>query len=311
MGIVNVETDSFSIPRRASVEEAIALGLQLADEGADIIDVGGESTRPGGGRVPEEDELTRVIPVVRALSDLGLTVSVDTVKAKVAAEAIRAGAVIVNDVSGGLADEAMLDLVAGERVAYVLQHWHIPFDHALPTGWPASSDPLSSDPPSPGPLPQPGSDEPCAVEAGLGCAASAGAGSSGDGESIVDQVIRELAERADRALAHGLARDRIILDPGLGFGKTAADSWQLVHHCDQISALGYPVLWGASRKRFLADAYPYATKPWQRDQAGLALSAILACQGVWGLRVHTISDHRVAVAAGELAAKGRVDHDGD
>jgi dihydropteroate synthase len=291
MGIVNVMTDSFSEPGR-SIEDAIALGLQLVDEGADIIDVGGESTRPvptgtpvegvGSGVVPKavglvarvtaEDELERVLPVVRALSETGVIVSVDTMRASVAYEAVRMGAQLINDVSGGLVDPGMLEVVAGERsVAYILQHWREPLDH-----------------------------ESTHVD-------------------VVPEVIAELSQRLEVAVDKGIRRENIILDPGVGFGKTSSQCWELVRRAEEVMALSpgrlddvdsgsrgypYPFLWGVSRKRFLADAYSYPTEAWQRDVAGSALTALLARAGAWGVRVHTATDNRVAIDAATLAKRG-------
>ncbi len=258
MGIVNVTPDSFSDSVHRGVRQAIDWGIELSGQGADLIDVGGESTRPGAEPVDQATELARVVPVVAALAGAGLAVSVDTVHAPVAEAAIRAGVLLVNDVSGGVADPAILEVVAGSGAAYVLQHWRTPFDHRF------------------------------------------------DHVEVVAEVCDELARRAERALAAGVAPGRLILDPGLGFGKTARQNWALIDGVDAIAGLGFPVLWGASRKRFLAEAYPGPTEPWERDAAGAAVTALLASRGVWGVRTHTVAEHRAAIAvAGLVQAVGR------
>jgi len=295
MGIVNVTPDSFADAIHRDVTGAIEYGIDLSTQGADIIDVGGESTRPGADRVSEPDELVRVIPVVGALASLDIPVSVDTVRSAVAQAAVRAGAIIVNDVSGGLADPAMFDVVAESGAGYVLQHWRVPFDHRI-SGWDIGD--------------------------GSFCLTSVSGWDKSDGSvcrtsgqdhqnrphglphplppeglpPIVSQVQTELAERVTAALRAGVGPGQLILDPGLGFGKTAAQNWELVAHADIIAGLGFPVLWGTSRKRFLAEAYDHPTEPWQRDDAGTALTALLARQGVWAVRTHTVAAHRTAIA---------------
>jgi len=268
MGVVNVTPDSFgdmgTVPasqdgntRPTRLERAIERGLDLAEQGADLIDVGGESARPGAERVGEAEELSRVLPVVAALAGTGLAVSVDTTRAAVARAAIAAGAVLVNDVSGGLADAAMYATVAASAAGYVLQHWRVPYDHRSTH------------------------------------------------RDVVAEVRQELVDRIAAALAAGLPPSRLVIDPGLGFGKTPAQSWALIAQADAIADLGYPVLWGTSRKRFLAEVYPGPTEPWQRDQAGAAVTALLAHQRVWAIRVHDISVHRTAVAVAEAVRAAR------
>lgn len=269
MGVVNATPDSFAEPPAAgqTATSAIDRGLDLAEQGADLIDVGGESTRPGAGRVDLADELARVVPVVAALAGVGLTVSVDTTRAAVAAAAIEAGAVIVNDVSGGLADPAMYATVARSGAGYIAQHWRVPFDHR--------------------PTPAPAGD------------------AAGPPDDIVAAVCRELTQRVEAALAAGIPADHLMIDPGLGFGKDVAQNWALVTAADRIATLGWPVLWGVSRKRFLAPAHPDATEPWQRDTAGAVVTGWLAQRRVWAVRVHQISVHRTAVAVAEAIRTGR------
>jgi dihydropteroate synthase len=256
MGIVNVTPDSFSDGGRYLAPElAIAHGERLLDEGADILDIGGESTRPGATRPLVSEELDRVVPVITALAEAGATVSVDTMRAEVAVAAIAAGASIVNDVSGGLADPEMLAAVAGTDAAYVLMHWR---GHA---------------------------DEMTALAAY---------------DSVVDRVRAELAERLAAADAAGLVRDRIVLDPGLGFAKTADHNWALLAHLEEIESLGRPLLVGASRKSFLGrlladrDGEPRPTDA--RQHADTAVVAHCASHGVWGVRVHDVRACRDALA---------------
>ena len=257
MGVLNVTPDSFSDGGRwDEVDQAIARGRQLVADGADLVDVGGESTRPGAQRVPVQAELQRVVPVVAALAGEGVAVSVDTMRAQVAAAAVEAGAVLVNDVSGGLGDPGMLDRVAALGVAYVAMHWR------------AQSADM----------------EAYAVYP----------------DGVVDEVIAELAARRDAALAAGIRRDRLALDPGLGFAKHAEHNWQLLGALTALRDLGHPVLVGASRKRFLgallssADGEPRPVGA--REDAGVALTALAAAGGAWAVRVHEPRPHRDAVA---------------
>ncbi|MCL2784563.1 MAG: dihydropteroate synthase [Propionibacteriaceae bacterium] len=250
MGIVNVTDDSFagSQPR---LTDAIDLGLEMVDQGADIIDVGGESTRPGARRICDEEQMDRVIPVVEALAGTGATVSIDTVSSRVAQAGIDAGACVINDVSGGLADPEILGVAARTKVGYVLQHWRTPFDH------------------------------------------------QSTHVDVVNEVCEELAQRAQAAIAAGLDSSQIIVDPGIGFGKTHAQNWELLANAGVIMELGYPTLWGVSRKRFLADTYSHPTQPYQRDEATLALTTVLAGLGVWAVRTHTVGDQRTAIAVAQ------------
>ena len=255
MGILNVTPDSFSDGGEfLGVDEAVAHGLAMFGEGADLVDVGGESTRPGAQRASVETELARVVPVIRRLSAAGVAVSVDTMRAEVAAAAVAAGAVLVNDVSGGLADHGMLPLVADLGVDYVAMHWRGHSDHM--------ADLAAYD-------------------------------------DVVTQVTSELAERLAAAVGAGVDPDRVILDPGLGFAKNAAHNWALLRGLERLAALGRPLLVGASRKRFLGEllAGPAGPRPVrERDDAGTAITALLAANGVWGVRTHTVRGHRDAIA---------------
>jgi len=258
MGILNVTPDSFSdggehLQRRAAIDH----GLRLLAEGADLVDVGGESTRPGAERAGVAVELDRVRPVIAALAASGAAVSVDTMRAEVAAAAVAAGAVVVNDVSGGLADPDMLPTVAELGVGYVAMHWR------------GHSDVMQQ---------------------------------LADYDDVVTDVVAELAARRDAALGAGIAPDRLVLDPGLGFAKTADHNWALLARLDEVEALGHPVLVGASRKRFLGALLATGTEPRppkQRDAATAALTAILAARRVWGVRTHTVGAQRDAIAVVE------------
>ena len=267
MGIVNVTPDSFSDggmwfdhPR------AIERGLRLAADGADLVDVGGESTRPGATRADPAEELRRVLPVIRELSAAGVPISIDTMRAEVARAAVAAGARIVNDVSGGLADPAMLPTVADLGVPLICMHWR---------GHSATMADLA------------------------------------DYDDVVARVRDELARRRDAALAADIPGELIILDPGLGFAKTAEHNWQLLTHLDALADLGPPLLVGASRKRFLGTLLADRAgdrPPAERDAATAAITALLAERGIWGVRTHTVAEHRDAVAVGQAwrtAASGR------
>jgi len=262
MGVVNVTPDSFSDGGRwATPETAIAHGLELLAQGADVLDVGGESTRPGATRPLVEEELGRVVPVIDALAAAGAVVSVDTMRAEVAQAAVRAGASIVNDVSGGLADPGMLAVVADSRVAYVAMHWRA---HSATMQQHAAYD-------GPG--------------------------------GVVAAVRAELSERVDAMLAAGIDRDRIVLDPGLGFAKNAEHNWSLLRGLSPLASLGFPLLVGASRKAFLgsllADAEGRPRPVGEREHATTALTVLLAQQGVWGLRVHDVrAAHDALLALG-------------
>lgn len=248
MGIVNVTPDSFSDGGlHASTETAVAHGLALLDHGADILDIGGESTRPGATRPPVAEELDRVVPVIRELAAAGAVVSVDTMRSEVAAAALDAGARVVNDVSGGLADPRMLGVVAASDAQYVAMHWRGHSDRMADlTDYP---------------------------------------------DGVVETVRRELGDRRDACEAAGIDRDRLVLDPGLGFGKLASHNWELLACLDVLDALGCPLLVGASRKSFLGALLAEDGEPRPvhgREHAHVALVALLAQRGVAILRVHDV-----------------------
>jgi dihydropteroate synthase len=256
MGILNVTPDSFSDGGRwLDRDHAVAHGIAMRDAGADLVDVGGESTRPGAGRVDPEVEKARVLPVVRELVAEGVGVSIDTSRAAVAEAAVEAGASVVNDVSGGQADPAMAATVASARVPWILMHWR------------GHSDRMNA------------------------------LASYAD---VVGEVRDELVARVDAAVLAGVEPSRLVLDPGLGFAKTAAHNWALLRRLDVLTALGFPVLVGASRKRFLgqllADADGVERPLAGRDDATAAISALAAHSGAWGVRVHDVDSTMDAVA---------------
>ena len=258
MGVVNVTPDSFSDGGQwYGADAAIAHGLELAAQGADIVDVGGESTRPGAQRIDEEEELRRVGPVVTELVRAGLPVSIDTMRARVAEFALNAGAQLVNDVSGGLADPDMPRLVAAAGVSYVVVHWR---GH--------SHDMYSR-----------------AVYA-----------------DVLTEVRDELARRVDAVVHAGVDPGRIVLDPGLGFGKRPEHNWPLLARLAELGTLAggtFPVLVGASRKGFLGkllaghDGVPRTLA--DRDQATVAVTALAAAAGAWCVRVHEVPPNADAV----------------
>jgi dihydropteroate synthase len=239
MGILNVTPDSFADGGvHFDKDAAIASGIQMAHDGADIIDVGGESTRPGADRVSAAEEEARVIPVITALAAQGLTVSIDTMRASTARKAIAAGAKIINDVSGGAADPEMFTTAAELGCTYILMHWR---GHSKDM----NSKAIYSD--------------------------------------VVADVISELEPQITSALAAGIDKKNIVLDPGIGFAKDAEHNWELLNRIDEVKALGYPVLIGHSRKRFLGGDHPD-----QREAATIEVTKKLSTQGIWGVRVHGV-----------------------
>jgi dihydropteroate synthase len=254
MGVVNVTPDSFSDGGRyATTASAVEHGRALRAAGADCVDVGGESTRPGAARVDADEELARVLPVVAALAADGIRVSVDTTRARVAARAVEAGAVLVNDVSGGRADPDMAAVVAATGAAWVLTHAR---GHSRDMYATAVYD------------------------------------------DVVEDVRAELLARVDDAVAAGVDPARLVLDPGIGFAKLPEHNWTLLANLDRLVALGFPLLLGASRKRFLAQALPGGAEdhpPQRRDAATLATTVLAAQAGAWGVRVHDVGPSADAV----------------
>ena len=246
MGILNVTPDSFSDGGEfETVESAVAHGLAMIAEGADIIDIGGESTRPGALRITEEEELSRVIPVIKELAHYGAVISIDTMRSGVARAAVEAGATYINDVSGGLADSQMHQVAAELGAKYILMHWR---GHSVDM----NSKAIYSD--------------------------------------VVEEVKAELMEQVGKALAAGIAKEKIILDPGIGFAKESEHNWELIHRITEIVDLGYPVLVGASRKRFLG-----GDSPSEREAATLKITEDLLTTGIWGVRVHSVAPHKAVI----------------
>ena len=246
MGILNVTPDSFSDGGEfLDPKKAIARGLEMMEEGATIIDVGGESTKPGAERVPLDEELTRVIPVIHALAKAGAKVSVDTMRAETAAMAVAAGASIINDVSGGLSDPAMHTTAAALKVQYICMHWR---------GQSKDMDSL-------------------AVY-----------------DNVVTDVINEMTKQIASALLAGIEPTKLVIDPGLGFAKTADQNWEILRNLDKFKEFGFPILVGGSRKRFLGGSDPI-----ERESSSIALTTWLATKHIWGVRTHTVKPHIDAI----------------
>lgn len=242
MGILNVTPDSFADGgKHFTFEHAVARGLEMIEEGVDIIDVGGESTRPGAERVSEEEEQRRVIPVIKELCGKGADISIDTMRASTARLAVEAGATIVNDVSGGAADPEMFATVADLGCIYTLMHWRGP---------------------------------------------SKDMNNRAQYNDVVEDVINEVTIQLDKALAAGIKRENIVLDPGLGFAKDPEHNWEILKRIDEFAALGYPVLIGHSRKRFIG-----GDTPDEREAGTLKISESLVGKGIWAVRVHSVAPH--------------------
>lgn len=248
MGILNVTPDSFADGgKHFDLASALTRAEQMIGEGVDIIDIGGESTRPGADRVSVAEELERVIPVVKEVVKLGIPISVDTMRSEVAQEAISLGVTYINDVSGGLADPKMPALISKNSVKYVVMHWR---------------------------------------------AHSAQMMEYAQYKDVVVDVKSELLNRVDSAISAGVKDDQIIIDPGIGFSKEPAQNWELLRGIDQLHELGFPILIGASRKRFLGEHLP----PAEREEASIAVTSFCAAQGVWAVRTHSVKPHKDAIA---------------
>jgi dihydropteroate synthase len=248
MGILNITPDSFADGGKYNnFESAIRRGQEMIAEGVDIIDIGGESTKPGAERITLDEELDRVIPVIRELSQLGIKVSIDTMRSEVARKAIEVGASIINDVSGGLADPEMLTTAASLELPYIAMHWR------------GHSKDMNSQ----------------AVY-----------------KDVVSEVIEELQERITASLDAGIKKDNLIIDPGIGFAKDADHNWAIIDSISTFVDLGYPVLVGASRKRFLG-----GDNPDLREAATIALTQKLSTTGIWAIRVHSVKPHKEVMSA--------------
>lgn len=280
MGVLNVTPDSFSDGGKySSVEAALDHARLLVMGGANIIDIGGESTRPGADRIAIEEELARVVPVIEAIhADLIATgnsdvkISIDTMNATTALAAVAAGATIINDVSGGLADPKMIAVAATTGATFVISHWR---------GFSTHMDQLNTY------------------------------------LDVAADVAHELQLRVDAAIAGGVKRGKIVVDPGLGFAKDQAQNWKLVARLDELEKLDLPILVGASRKRFIAgaldedlaagesnlgssDVGSVGISNSRRDLATAVLTALLLQRKLWGVRVHNViatSDAIAIVAA--------------
>lgn len=262
MGILNVTPDSFADGgRHFTIADALKRAEEMIAEGVDIIDVGGESTKPGAERVTEVEELERVIPVITELVKKEIAISIDTTRANVAKEAIKLGAHYVNDVSGGLADPKMYSVIAEHpQVQYIIMHWR---------------------------------------------AHSKNMQELAQYKDVIKEVKEELEARIDSAIEAGVNPEQIIIDPGLGFSKMPEHNWELLKNLDRIALLGYPILVGASRKRFLGELTG-ATNPDDREAASIAVTAMVAKLNVWGVRTHSVKPHRDAIATVERFSKSRV-----
>lgn len=262
MGILNVTPDSFADGgRHFTTHDALERAQQMIAEGVDIIDVGGESTKPGAERVSESEELSRVIPVISELVKKDVVISVDTTRANVALEAIKLGVQYINDVSGGLADPKMYKTIADNpKVQYIIMHWR---------------------------------------------AHSKNMQQLAHYQDVVKEVKEELEERIESAIEAGVQPEQIIIDPGLGFSKEPEHNWELLRNLDRIALLGYPLLIGASRKRFLGELTG-AFNPDDREAATIAITAMVAKQNVWAVRTHSVKPHRDAIATVERLSKSRV-----
>ncbi len=256
MGIVNVTSDSFSDGGKyLDVDAAVAHARELVRQGADIVDVGAESTRPGATRVDATVEAERIRPVIRALHAEGIRTSIDTMRAATALAAAEEGVDLINDVSGGLADPDMYRVMAETGLPVCLMHWRA---------------------------------------AAFGDAS----GAAGHGGDVVRDVHDVLARLADNAMAAGVAKEQITVDPGLGFAKTAADNWALLNALPEFVAGEFPVLVGASRKRFLTEIRRergLEHSPVDADPATAAVTALSAQAGAWCVRVHEVAVSRDAV----------------
>ena len=253
MGILNVTHDSFSDGGQfLEVDRALAHARTLVEDGADIIDIGGESTRPGAQRVALDVEQTRVLPVIRELAAEGVAVSIDTLNASTAATALEAGARFINDVSGGLADDDMARVAAQSGAVYIAGHWR---------GTSATMNDLAHY------------------------------------DDVVTEVSRELSQRVDALLAAGMPRASLVLDPGLGFAKNSEHNWTLLAHLSQLKKLGFPVLIGASRKRFIGELMSDGATMEDRDLPSAVVAADAISAGAWGVRVHDVRSTRLALAA--------------
>lgn len=253
VGVLNVTPDSFSDGGKFFDKDiAINQAKKLITDGADLIDIGGESTRPGADQISIDEEIKRVIPVINELKKDNIFISIDTMKHEVAKAAVEAGAIIVNDVSGGLADEKMFETVAKLDVPYVLMHWR---------GHSKNMDDLAKY------------------------------------KNVTQEVIDELSAQTKKAIDKGLKKEKIVLDPGLGFAKNPEHNWQILKDLNLFNQLEFPIYIGASRKRFLA---PYSiikdsSNLEDRDLATSVITTYSAIHNAWAVRVHDAKSSAIAV----------------
>jgi len=266
--ILNITPDSFSDGGLyGSPEEAAAAALRMVHEGAAIIDVGGESTRPGASRIAVIEQINRVVPVIELIRQVcDVPISIDTTRSEVAEAALDAGATIINDVSAGMEDAGMFTLAATRRCAIILMHRLAP-----PTD-DSYSDQYAV-PPS--------------------------------YDDVVMTVLAFLRERAQLAMEAGIAREAIAIDPGLGFGKSVEQNFELIARTHEFVSLGYPIMCGASRKSFIGKATGTA-KPSERVHGSVAAALAMYSCGARLFRVHDVKAHREALAAMEIIMQSRV-----
>jgi dihydropteroate synthase len=253
VGILNVTPDSFSDGgEHLRWDVAIQRAIEMKSKGAMIIDVGGESTRPGATRVHADVQLQRVLPVIEGIQEhIDVVISIDTTLSRVAAAAIDAGASIINDVSAGEEDGAMFSLAAETGAGLVLMHRRLPPEHD------SYSNEYEQVPES---------------------------------EDVVQEVMDWLLDRAAMAISQGVLKNTIAIDPGLGFGKSVEQNWQIIEQIDRITALGYPVFIGASRKSFIGVSEGIQD-PKLRDTASVEAAKEMARKGAQIFRVHNVSEH--------------------
>ncbi|OGG49807.1 dihydropteroate synthase [Candidatus Kaiserbacteria bacterium RIFCSPHIGHO2_01_FULL_54_36] len=266
MGVINVTPDSFSGDGVLDTDTLVARGVQMEKDGADIIDVGGESTRPGSTPVPLEEELRRVIPVVKKLSEnVRMPISVDTYKAEVARQAIAKGARMINDVWGGRMEPDILKVAAEANVPIVLMH--------------NRSKPRDA-----------------VQEEKLG-----GRYVGVEYRDLMEDIKKELQECVDAALGAGIQKEHILIDPGIGFGKTVEQNLELIRRFDELKELGYPILVGPSRKSFVG--YTLDLPPEERLEGTLAAVTLCIQKGADIVRVHDVREAKRAAALADAVVR--------
>ena len=246
LGVLNITPDSFSDGGEfVEPESALNQARKLVNEGANILDVGGESTRPGAERISIATEISRVIPVIEQLRELKCPISIDTMNSETAEAAVASGATIINDVSGGKNDPSIFEVAAKHQTVLIISHWR---GHSI------QMDSLNSY------------------------------------EDIAKDVAGELKQQVHKAIDAGVSKGKIVIDPGLGFSKDVEQNWELLSRLDELQQLGFPILIGASRKRFVAARLDVPDSLEARDLATARLNAELnANYKIWGFRVHNVA----------------------